>query len=178
MHFESRVRTWYVVLLPREARKVPILTPYDQTMGLNGLFDLFFRDFSLNATASPPSLVPTLRVVRAARRDAGDAERPGMHSHAERGNEFKRFSSSVLCQEADGVLREVSFFRAQSGEGPPEAREGLRISARVQRWEAAGWGSTRCRGRAGCSSCHSRTGARRTAIGPRTACPAFCRCAA
>ena len=78
-------------------------------------------DFSLNATASPPSLVPTLRVgmpsstlraVRAARRNAGDAERPGMHSHAERGNEFKRFSSSVLCLgnrgcKIAGMVRDV-----------------------------------------------------------------------
>ena len=37
-----------------------------------------------------------------------------MHSHAERGNEFKRFSSSVLCQEADGVHREVSIAPGQS----------------------------------------------------------------
>ena len=38
-----------------------------------------------------------------------------MHSHAERGNEFKRFSSSVFCQEADGVHREVSYFFCTNG---------------------------------------------------------------
>ena len=31
-----------------------------------------------------------------------------MHSHAERGNEFKSFSSSMLCHQNGGVQREVS----------------------------------------------------------------------
>ena len=46
---------------------------------------------------------PTLRVVPAARRNAGDALRPGELSHAERGHEFNRCSSSVLCQDFGGV---------------------------------------------------------------------------
>ncbi len=54
------------------------------------------RDSSPISTGPPPRLVPTLgvampsstlRVVRGAGADGEDAERPGRHSHAERGNE-------------------------------------------------------------------------------------------
>ena len=77
-----------------------------------------FGDYSLNTTASPPSLVPTLRVgmqsstlriVRAARRHPGDAGRPGKHSRAERGNVFK--VQAFLCQ---GVMSRQWWYSARS----------------------------------------------------------------
>jgi hypothetical protein len=45
---------------------------------------------------------PTLRVVGSARRIRWDAERPGRHSHAERGNEgTKRFPAATHEQILD-----------------------------------------------------------------------------
>ena len=72
-----------------------------------------------------PTLVPTLRVgmpsatlgvAAFASAPPGDAERPGRHSHAERGNEGKTATTSLLYVKRTVVLNENSrimkgFFR-------------------------------------------------------------------
>ena len=90
---------------PRPAARMPAWITWMSVARTNsrGPQAGIFWDYSLNTTASPPCLVPTLcvgirsstlRVVRVARHHPGDAERPGMHPQAERGNEFKSLSHS------------------------------------------------------------------------------------
>src|SRR5438105_2185021 len=50
----------------------------------------------------------TLRVGPAARRTPGDAERPGRHSHGDRGNEVKTVRPMNLRRESGGDRRQVS----------------------------------------------------------------------
>src|SRR5262249_10615983 len=80
----------------------------------------------------PRPLVPTLRVgmpsamlcvARPAERTLGDAERPGQHSHAERGNEWKVKKPESFLEFRIPPIRNTSFTT------PPSALESNRRRA-------------------------------------------------